>query len=346
MPVLTGILLATAEDGLRLAATDLEITSVIDVPAQLDEPGRAVVPARLLSEIVRRIPAVQLSLIADPDRADVVLRWDRSEFRLHGFGPDQFPALPEAPGEAAFTGFDGATLRDTLRHTGFAAANEAGGRPILTGVELTVLDGDYRAVATDGMRVAYFRTTDRADWSQGNALTLPSRGVEEIARAIDANEGEGRLCAHESHFFVHAGSLRVAVRILEGRFPAVLDLVPKAFPTEVRFDGAELRDACERVALVTDAPDRLHAIALTTSADLVTVTASSPEVGEAAEQVAAHCEGPEIEFHVNARLLLEGLRHLGDGEIIAEMSGPQSLARLRRADEPRLQYLQMPLRLG
>jgi DNA polymerase-3 subunit beta len=346
MPVLTGMLLEADASGLRLVATDLEVTCTVTVAAEVHEAGRAVVPARLFAEIVRRVPTPRLDLVADPDRADAVLSWERSEFRLHGFGPDQFPEPAAAPAGTEFTSFSEGGLRDTLRHTAFAAASEAGGRPILTGVELTLLDGDYRAVATDGMRVAYFRTAERTDWARGMAVTLPGRGVDEIVRSIEAAGGQGAFCAHENHMFVRAGTTEVAVRLLEGRFPAILDLVPKQFPTTVRLDASELRDACERVALVTDAPDRLHAITLVAGADGMEVRARSPEVGEARESVAAGVEGPDTEFAVNARMLLEGLRHLSDGELQIEFSGPQSLARLKKADDARLQYMQMPLRLG
>jgi len=346
MPVLTGMLLEAEAGSLRLTATDLELTSRAEIPAEVQEPGRVVVPARLLTEIVRRIPSPRVELYSDPERADALLRWDRSEFRLHGFGADQFPEPPSPPQGATYTAFQKGGLRDTLRHTAFAAAAEAGGRPILTGVELTVLEGDYRAVATDGMRVAYFRTSERSDWAQGLAITLPSRGVDEIVRTIEAADGDGEFCAHDSHFFVRAGGVEVAVRVLEGRFPAILDLVPKQFPTSVRVDAGELRDAGERVALVTDAPDRLHAITLVVTTSGVEVRARSPEVGEAHESVAGSCEGPDVEFAVNARMLLEGLRHIGDGEVNMEFSGPQSLARIRRLDDVKLQYMQMPLRIG
>ncbi len=346
MPVLTGMLLEADVSGLRLVATDLEVTSTVTVAAEVQEPGRAVVPARLFAEIVRRVPSPRLDLAADPDRADALLSWERSEFRLHGFGPDQFPEPAAAPAGAEFTSFSEGTLRDTLRHTAFAAASEAGGRPILTGVELTLLDADYRAVATDGMRVAFFRTAERTDWAQGRAITLPGRGVDEIVRSIEAAGGQGAFCAHDNHLFVRAGATEVAVRLLEGRFPAILDLVPKQFPTTVRLDAGELRDACERVALLTDAPDRLHAITLVATGDGMEIRARSPEVGEARESVPAGVEGPDLEFAVNARMLLEGLRHLGDGELQIEFSGPQSLARVRKADDARQQYMQMPLRLG
>jgi DNA polymerase-3 subunit beta len=346
MPVLGGILVEASAHQLQLAATDLEVTSRLRVPAAVAAPGRVVVPARLLAEIVRRIPGGQIAWESDPERADTVLRWQRSEFHLHGFRADEFPALPEPPDDAPRTPFDFATLRETLRHTVFAAADESGGRPILTGVALTLLDGAYRALATDGMRVAYYRTrAERGDWTDGQTFTLPQRGVAEIVRCLEG-EGEGSFCAAGSHLHVAAGEVRLAVRLLEGSYPAILELLPKQFPTVARVDLASLRDACERVALVTDAPDRLHAVSLHLRAGEIEVSARSPEVGEAREVIPADVDGPELDFGANARLLLEGLRHLPDGEAVAEFSGPLSLARFRSLADPRLHYMHMPLRMS
>lgn len=347
LPVLTGLLVEANGSGqVRLLATDLDVTVDVGLPAQVKLPGRAVVPARLLGDILRRIPSGAISWATDAGHAVTSLRWLLSEWKLHGFSPDQFPDLPAPSEEVTWTSFDSATLRQTLWHTVFACAGQAGGRPILTGVELALEQGKYRAIATDGMRVTYFRSDVAHTWCQPEVMVVPAAGVAELVRALGDGDGDGRLCRQEGQLYVEVGGVRLAMRLLEGRYPAILDLIPKAWPTTVTVDCSALRDACERVALVTDVPDRLYAVLLHAAGDRVEVTASSPEAGEARESVAASVDGQEVKLAVNAKLLVEGLRRLGDGEVLIDLSGPQSLARYRLAQDERAQYMQMPVRIG
>lgn len=343
MPVLTGILLRAENDTLTLAGTDLELGIEAVVPATVAEPGAVVLPSRYLTEMVRRIPAGSLEWHVEPDRPVASLTWQRSHFTIHGFSADQYPPFPSP--SSAPVAFDRPSLAAALRQTVFAASADAA-RPVLTGVELFIDGDDFRALATDGTRVAYYRNAvDREDWGAAQRLLVPARGLNEALRLLEGGE-DGRLAVHENQLLFDLGPARVAVRLLDGRYPAVLDLLPKAYPSIVRADRQALCDACERVSLVADTPERLYAITLRIADDRVSLAAHSPDVGEAEEQIVADVEGPDIEVGFNARLLLDGLRHLGGDDVLLELSGKTSAACLRRPDDSGFLYLQMPIRIG
>lgn len=342
MPVLTAILLRADATDLTLTATDLELGVLCRVPATVDEPGAIALPARYLTEIVRRIPSGPMSWSVGQDRAVAEIGWQRSQFTIQGFSADQYPPFPDM--HQAGTPVDRQALAAALRQTVFSASIDAA-RPILTGVELFVDGANFRSLATDGTRVAFYRDPpERDDWSEAQRLLAPARGLQEVLRLLEGS-GDATLAVQDNQLLVDLNTARVAIRLLDGRYPAVLDLLPAQYPTVVRTDRAALHDACERVSLIADRPDLLYAMTISVVADGLELAARSPDVGEARDQIAAQVEGPELRIGLNARLLLDGLRHLGGSEVVLELSGKESALRLRNPDDGKFVYMQMPVRI-
>jgi DNA polymerase-3 subunit beta len=342
MPVLTGILLQAEGSELVLTATDLEVGAQVRVPAEVDEPGAAVLPARYLTELVRRIPGGLLAWETGAGDGTRV-RWQRSDFSIRGFAVEDFPEFPAFPDER--WPFDKARLREALRQTLFAASTDLA-RPVLTGVEVTFRDGEVRALATDGLRVAHHRSDPlRDDWEAGTQLLVPARALAEILRCLGDEGGEGYWATRGNQLLVESGEVRLAARLLEGRYPAVLELLPKAYPTVVHVDREAFRDACERVSVVSDTPDRLYAVTVSVGDGSVLVSAEAPDVGQAREEVPAETRGQPLSVVFNARLLLEGLRHFSGEGLVLEFSGSDSAARLGDG-QGRQEYVQMPIKVG
>ena len=89
LPVLSGLLLEAAPDGLSLACYDYEVSARIRVPADVAEAGTALVPGRLLAEITRSLPALAVEFSTDDDV--VKLRGDSPEPRYRPHAPASLP---------------------------------------------------------------------------------------------------------------------------------------------------------------------------------------------------------------------------------------------------------------
>lgn len=342
MPVLTGILVRAEKGSLILAATDLEIGAEVRIPAEVYDPGAVVLPARYLVELSRRIPEGILLWEAQDGTAGR-LRWGRSEFVLRGFSAADFPAFPSFP--ERMDPFPKARLREALRQTVFAAASDPS-RPVLTGVELVYRGSQFRALATDGLRVAHHRSTPGEEgWEGSERLLVPARALEELLRCLGDDDGEGYWAKEANHLLVQLGDLRLAARLLEGHYPAVLELLPKEYGTMILTDREAFQSACERVSLVSsDAPDRLHAVTVAVSPGSVVLSAETPDVGEAREEIPAEARGAPVTAVFNAKLLLEGLRHFAASDLTIELAGPAAPARIRDASG-RQEYFQLPITL-
>jgi len=97
IPALTGILLEAGEgggSGVRLTASDLEMGVTTQIEADVRAPGRVLLPGRLLSSIVRRLPGGDVRLATDGSGV-VHLTSGASRFQLRALDPSDFPTLPQ-----------------------------------------------------------------------------------------------------------------------------------------------------------------------------------------------------------------------------------------------------------
>src|SRR5665811_754692 len=95
IPVLSGLLLEAAADGLTLSCFDYEVSARVEVAAEVAEPGTVLVPGRLLAEISRALPAKPVDVALEGTKVTVTC--GASRFTLLTMPVDDYPALPPMP---------------------------------------------------------------------------------------------------------------------------------------------------------------------------------------------------------------------------------------------------------
>ena len=340
-PVLSSVFLEARGDHLLLAATDMETTRVCTVPAQVEETGSVAIPARYLTELLRRIPGGQLACRSAAG-GGLELSWLHSQFSMHGFDVQEYPPIPTFPASGGIRLPQG-LLRHALQHTTFAAAQGDTARALLTGVELRFVAQGLFALATDGFQVASY-ASDPSVVRPDHAVVVQASVLQELARTLSDTEDACEIAEDGKQILFRAGQTYMACRLLEGKYFAVLDLVPKQFSTVVRVQRSSLLEATQRVGVVSE-NDPPFALLMSVSPDVVELSASAADVGEAREDLPGRVEGEALQMGFNGRQLAEGLQRFSGAEVVVEISGATTLARFSDPADGRLQFLQMPLQM-
>src|SRR4051794_19582519 len=360
MQVLLGLLLDVGQDaGLAVSAFDYEVSSRIELPATVAEPGRVLVPGRLLADIVRSLPAQPVDLRLDGAR--VVLTCGAARFTLPTLPVEDYPALPDIP-----------TTTGSLESDVFAAAVAqvaiAAGRddtlPVLTGVRLEIEGEQLTLAATDRYRLAV-RTLGWRPQEPGLSATalVPARTLAETAKALtggaevtlalssgSGSAGEGMIGFEGGP----SGSLRrTTSRLLEGEFPKYRSLLPSESTSIAEVPTLHLVEAVKRVALVAarNAPVRLGF-----SADGLVLEAGGADDAQASERLECGWEGAEpLQIAFNPTYLQDGLAAVDSDVTTLSFTGPTRPAVLTgkrdgdAAGDASLadyRYLLMPVRLS
>lgn len=338
LPVLSGLRLGLGADGVELVGSDLELTIRVQAPANVEGEGSAVVPARLLSDIVRKLEAGQVTVEFGDD--DARIEGGRANFALRTLPAADFPRLPEVAG--AGVRVEAGALAEALRQV-VPAASRDDARPILTGVLLTASGEGLRLVATDSYRLAVRDLKGVTQFlEEGQKVLVAGRGLAEVQRLL--GDGEIEVVLGDREVVFRVGKTEVTARLIEGDFPNYEQLIPSGYPNRLTVSRDVLHAAVERVRLVGQGRDTAP-IRLAMTAEGLELSAVAQDVGEAHEAVEAKYEGTDLTVAFNSQFLLEGIDAAGAPEIVIESIDPLKPAVLR-GDNADFLYLLMPVRIS
>ena len=341
VPVLSGLRLDAAE-GLTLSCFDYELSAVTHLPADIAEPGSALVPGRLLAEITRSLPGQPAEFISDGD--EVTLTCGSAEFALVSLPTAEYPDLPPAPPLAGTV--DGGELAAAVAQV-LPATSRDDTLPMLTGVCLDITGDVITLAATDRYRLAV-RDLPWAPASPGiRAIALvPGRTLADAARVMvpgvpvslsfappTGETGHRDPRPVEGMISFDSGGRRLTGRLIAGEFIRYESRFPTTFGCTAEMPAASLIEAVRRVSLVAD---RASPVRLTFGSGAVAIEAQTEGRARAMEKVTASFHGDEPAIAFNPHYLLDGItaaaaagqaRHaVRDGEDEPAGSGHESTA--------------------
>ena len=337
---LSGVMLSATGDSLELRATDLDVGVVVSIPAAVASEGKAVLPGRLLLDVVRALPEGELTLELRPEQADVELRSATATFHLRTLRSEDFPALPQPRAESAIrlplSAF-AATVATVVRS---ASRDET--RPVLTGVLVSAVGSELSMVATDSYRLSVKRTRLETPVQSSIEANVPARALQELARIAGSSEGELAVSLTDGQVVFELPGAVLSSRLIDGQFPNYRQLLPESVEHELRLSTAEVSSVVRRVSLLAqkNAPLRLR------FADgELAVSAETPDVGEALESLPAPFNGEPFEIGFNPDFLRDGLDSVDTDEFAFKLISPVRPGLIESPDSADFIYLIMPIRL-
>jgi len=323
LPALTGILCQAKDNILTMHSTDLDLGIIYSFPVEVLTPGQVLLPARIFTEMVRRLPPTNLVLQSQPDNT-VAITYLQSRVILNSLDPGQFPAPPDLEGNITLS-ISVAIIKDAVRKVSVATSNEEG-HSVFNGILLEIEPGSpqFNLVATDTHRLAVFngQLPETAAEDAVRAL-ISSRSLNELARLLPGEEGQVQITIGKSQIFAHNDNLKVYARLLEGKFPHYRQVIPQSRITTVSLPTRDLLETVERATLLArdESRARPHIIFLKLDTDLK-ITSEAAQVGKLEEELAATVEGEPLTLALNGRYLLETLRIIDTEAVMLEMLAP------------------------
>jgi DNA polymerase III subunit beta len=309
VPVLSGLLVQADASGLTLSCFDYEVSARIEIPAEVGEPGVALVPGRLLAEIVRSLPPAQVEVASAADM--IMLTCGSAEFALVSLALEDYPTLPELPRVVGTA--DGGTLAVAAAQV-VPSASRDDTLPMLTGVCLD-FDGDaVTLAATDRYRMAVAKIGwEPAEEGVSATALVPARTLADIAKSAGSGTpvtiafsqpaaGDSRPADGMISFA--GGGRRLTARLIGGEFIKYESRFPAEYGCSADLPAGPFTEAVRRVSLVAD---RVSPVQLAFRQDTVVIEARSDGRARAVESVPCLLTGPEQTISFNPHYLLDGL---------------------------------------
>ncbi len=359
-PVLAGVLLTGTDEGLTISGFDYEVSSEVQVAAEIATPGSVLVSGRLLSDITRALPAKPVEVSVDGTR--VALTCGSARFSLPTMAVEDYPALPALPDE---TGVVSADLFGEAIGQVAVAAGKDDTLPMLTGIRVEIDGETVVLAATDRFRLA----VRELQWSTSSsgleaAVLVPAKTLAEAAKTGAAGTdvhlalGAGEAVGKEGLLGIRSNGKRSTSRLLDAEFPKFRQLLPAEHTAMATIGVAELTEAIKRVALVAD---RGAQVRMEFGDNGLRISASADNVGRAEEDLPVEFAGEPLTIAFNPNYLTDGLASLHSEKVSFGFTTPSKPAVLRpvlgdesptpegNAPYPALDteyvYLLMPVRL-
>lgn len=336
--ILSGILVRVAGGKLELAATDMELSIRTSLDAQVEGDGAVVVPSRPLLDLSRLLPESEVTIEYREEENILHIRCGAAEYRLHTYGAEDFPRLPEVDA-AELHSVDTETLLSTLASVGRAVSRDEA-RPVLTGILVRFADASLVMAATDSYRLAY-KETPLQDSAPALEAIVPARALEELRRLATAG-GSIQLGVQENQVIFGIDGTWLTTRRIEGQFPKFEELRPKEFTYEVPLPRDELLEVVRRTSVMAQ---RNSPVRLRFAEGEVTVWTQTQDVGEARETLPVGFTGDPLEIGFNADFLRDGIESTEGEEIRLRLIDPLRPGLIEGPGDD-FWYLIMPIRLA
>jgi DNA polymerase-3 subunit beta len=339
LPILSNVLLSIEGRRLSVTGTDLEVEIVgYTEVAECTESGEITVSARKISDICRSLPeGAMVNFNSGDGKAQVTS--GRSRFTLATLPASEFPSVEESENSVALN-MDASVIKHLIDATSFAMAQQDV-RYYLNGMLWEVAGNNLRAVATDGHRMALCDVECETDVEDNLTAILPRKGIMELSRLL--GEDEIDISLGSNHVRVNSADFCFTSKLVDGAYPDYERVLPKGGEKLVVGDRAELRQAFNRTAILSN--EKYRGVRVLLSDGSLKMFANNPEQEEAEEEVSVDYTGEDLEIGFNVSYLLDVLNVLKGSQVRFTLSDSNSSALVEDAADSKAVYVVMPMRL-
>jgi len=338
LQILQNALIHAEGNQLCITTTDLDISERCYVECEIEQAGSTTLPIRRLASIIRELDEGKILIEVNDDDVATV-QCGSSYFKIIGMSVRDFPPVPATEGKFCYR-IDQGVFREMLRKTCYAVSQDET-RRVLNGVLLAFKDNKLTMVATDGRRLALVEHEIEFPPEAEEEMILPTKAVSELMRIL-ANEGDLKIYAQKNQAVFELGTTMLSSKLIDGVYPNYRQVIPGACDERVVIERELLLSALRRVSVVTT--DKSNATRLTFSANQLTISINTPDVGEGRDTVPVKYAGKEVSIIFNPEYVMDPLKNIDDDEVYLELNDGHSPA-LLKCNVPFL-YVLMPLRIS
>lgn len=328
IPILTGVKITADKQGLMLSGSDSDISIEIFVPIsddanqlEVQEEGGIILPARIFSEIVKKMPDEKLTIEVGEDFQTKITSAN-AFFTINSIDVENYPHFPVIDSNEVIT-LPTNLFKQVIQHTVIATSTQES-RPILTGVNITIEEGTLKAVATDSHRLSQrIIPIAMPENLKENSykVIIPGKSLVELSRIVE-DQDTIEMMVTENQVLFKAENLYFYSRLLEGYYPDTNRLIPANSSTQLVMNASELLQATDRSSLLSH-EGKNNVIKLTISSDKVELSGNSPEIGTVEEDLKYEdATGDPLVISFNPDYLKDALRTFGHQNVTVSFTSP------------------------
>ena len=339
--ILEGILIEVVNGFMKLTATDTNITIESSISVQSTDEFSFVVPAKLFTAIVSKLPEEDMMIDYDPVSVKINIRCGGSSSEIICFRADEFPKLyiDEGVNNIFLSKED---VKKLIRKTAFSASSDDF-NGILTGVLLEIKEVKMKMVGVDPYRIAAYNID--VDKDINISAVIPARLINETAKII-SDDGDDKMSFEiaEGKAVMKFDNNKVIINTFSGKFIDYARILNKKGDINVRVKRNDLLKSTERASLLASVQNN-NLIRFDIQEDLIIIKSLNEE-GNIEEKVEIINDGESLNIGLNSKYLKDALSVIEDEEILINFRDSVSPCVIKPLKGDKYSYLILPIRMN
>lgn len=337
LPALEGILIRAEEGKILLCGYDLEIGITTYINCNVQEKGEIVVSAKLLGEIVRRLPENTVNIETD-EKLIVYINSGCAEYNIVGISSEEYPELPKVE-EMEKVSINSNILKTMIKQTIFAISDDPT-KPTYTGSLFSIENNLLNIVSVDGFRMAIRQEAIQCD--KNSKFVVPGKTLSEILKLITDEEKNVNIVVGQRHAVFKVENYSIISRLIEGNFLDYKTTVPAESNTEIIINTRSFIASVERMSLLTS--DKIQSPIRCVVEDTQIKLFCSTAIGKANDAISAKITGENVEIGLNCRYLLDALKNTETDEVKIQLNGSLTPMKVVPIQGDSFLFLVVPMR--
>ena len=341
--ILEGVLVEASDEGINLTCSDGSLTIESFLTGDVKEPGRVVLPGKLFTELVRKLPGGPVTIKVNENHS-ASIRCMSSKSNLAGMNAMEYPEMAEVESGVEVK-IPQNKLKEMISRVVFSIATDES-RQILTGCLLEIVRDEARLVALDGFRLAMQKVFQPFELPAGQETlksVIPGRVLNELSKILLDEEEFCTMLMGKTRMQASFGNTRLSTVLLAGDYIDYRKILPPAFKTQARAERTSVQNAIDRASLMAR-EGKNNLIRMRFNENTLTIT-SNAELGDVLEEMDATLAGDPIEIAFNAKYITDVIRNISDDELCMKFNSNVSPCVVCPKDGDAYLYLILPVRV-
>ena len=337
MPILECILIDASQKEIKFTTNDMELGIETVVSGNILEKGKIALDARLFSDIIRKLPENEVTIITD-DKFRALITCEKAQFTISGKDGEDYPYLPfvEKDNSIRISQF---TLKEVIKQTIFSIAQNENNR-MMTGELFEINGNTLKVVSLDGHRIS-IRKIELKENYEKKKLVVPGKTLIEISKILSGEmEDLVDIYFTKNHISFEFNNTIAVSRLIEGDYFRIEQMLSSDYETKLKINKRELLDCIDRATLLIKEGDK-KPIIIGIDDTRMELKINS-QIGSMNEQILIEKEGKDILIGFNPRFLIDALRVIDDETITIYLVNPKAPCFIKDDTESYI-YLILPV---
>ncbi len=338
MPILECVVIEATGNELKLTTNDMSLGIETRFDANIEEEGIILVNAKMISEIIRKLPDDNVYFEAD-NNDNILLFCGKAKFNLSGKNYEEFPMLPNIEKEKKIV-ISQFTLKEMIRQTIFSISNNENNK-ILTG-ELFEINGDeFKIASLDLHRVSIRKIQLKESFDDIKAV-IPGKTLSEVSKILTGGiDDEVEIFFTKNHVLFELDKTIIISRLIEGNFYNINQMLTNDYETKVTVNKRELLDCIDRATLLLREAENKPVI-MNVKSDEIKMEMNT-KIGSMDENITIEKEGKDLRIAFDPKFLIDVLRVIDEEEVNLYLFNAKAPCFIR--DDNSYIYLILPVNL-